>query len=49
MYTAAEDKLLKSFAVVQQLFFLNEIIKEDMGLLKSESGINFLLIQVQQH
>ena len=26
-----------------------EIIKEDMVLLKSESGINFLLIQVNQH
>ena len=49
MCAAAEEKLLKSFADVQQLFFLNEIIKEDMVLLKSESGINFLLIQVQQY
>lgn len=48
MYAAAENKLMKSFAVLHYIVFLKEIIKEDMVLLKSESGINFLLMQVNQ-
>ena len=39
----------KPFVVLDHIFYLNKIIKDDMVLLKSKSGVLFLLIWVQQY